>query len=258
MVSTSLDRIVRSVLLQKQLPLHYYLRFLKYGADSIRELSYDTIPNIFSTTLTLNSYYAVDLPCGFLDITKIGIPAGQYVKPIAQRDSANRQPNYTGSPNGLPVPYSSTLSLPVDIATVPFFGGFWAFPNIDDLGEAIGRMYGVNTGYNQAWYKLIPERNQIQFSERFPSTTIVLEWIGSGECANNATQVSPYSIKTIECYIDWMYKLHQRKPNLGEVETAKRLYGNELRKLRARMSNLDTVQIRQILQRSYQGSPKSS
>jgi hypothetical protein len=255
---TSLDRIVRSVLLQKQFPMHYYLRFLKYGADCIRELSYDTCPTVIPVTLTLNNYFAVDLPCDFLDIARIGIPVGQLVHPISQRDSINNAINYSPT-TGLPIPYTNVNSGEiVDPAQFPYYPGYWMFPNINDLGESLGRMYGFPTGYNGISYKFIRERNQIQFNESFPSKTVVLDYIGSGECITNATQVIPYAIKTIEAYIDWQYKLHQRRVNISEEQLAKKEFGAQWRKLRARMDELDLLQIRQILQRSYLSSPKNN
>jgi hypothetical protein len=239
--------------------MHYYFRFLKYGADAIRELSYDTCPTIIPVTLTLNNYFAVDLPCDFLDIARIGIPVGQLVHPISQRDSINNAINYSAT-TGLPVPYTNPGHTGEinDPAAFPYYPGYWMFPNIDDLGESLGRMYGFPNGYNGISYKFIRERNQIQFNENFPSQTVVLDYIGSGECTTNATQVIPYAIATIEAYIDWKYKLHQRNSNMGLTEEAKRLFGAEWRKLRARMDELDLDQIRQILQRSYRSSPKSN
>ncbi len=256
---TTLDRIVRSVLLQKSLPMHWYLKFLKYGADCIRELSYDTCPTVSAVTLTLNNYFAVDLPCDFLDISRIGIPVGQLVHPISQRDSINSAINYSAT-TGLPVPYTNVNNSGelFDPASFPYYPGFWSFPSIDDLGESLGRQYGYPTGYNGISYRLIRERNQIQFNENFPAQNISLDYIGSGECITNATQVIPYAIMTIETYIDWKYKLHQRNQNIGQTEEAKRLFGAEWRKLRARMDELDLLQIRQILQRAYISSPKNN
>lgn len=251
---TTLDRIVRSVLLQKGFPLHYYLRYLKYGSDCIRELSYDTVPCITPVTLQLNSYFAVDVPCNFQDIVRIGVRQGQFLHPIAQRNTATNTLNYNSS--GQPIPWT-TLNPANQYNDFAYYPGYWMYNNIDDLGESVGRAFGLNSGDTNLWYKYIPERRQIQFSEQFPCNEIVLEYINDGECINNATMVDSYSIATIEAYIDWKYKLHQRRQNLQETEIAKRNFGMEWRKLRARKNELDIVQIRQILQRSYNGAPKN-
>lgn len=250
---TTLDRITRSLLIQKAFPMHYYLRFLKWGADCIRELSYDTIPCIQSEIFILNSYGAIDVPCNMQDIVRVGIEQGQFVQPVAQRNSATNLLNHNQS-TGQVIPWGEGGPANSDY---PYYPGYWMFQNIDDLGESLGRLYGWNTGLNNVWYKWIKERKQIQFSEEFPSPCVVLEWIGDGECINNVTQVDSYAIKTIEAYIDWQYKLHQRRPNLAEVETSRRNYSAEWRKLRARESQLDLVQIRQVLQRAYSGAPKN-
>jgi hypothetical protein len=248
--TTTLDQLVRSVLIKKELPLHWYFQFLKFGSECVRELSFSTIPYTMSKTLTLNPASAVDLPCDFIDIIRVGIPQGQFVQPISQRDSVNRLINYDQT-TGNPAPYSSLTQQNSSASnyTIGDFGCYW-WGSFNDLGESIGRMYGGNFGYNSLWYSWIPERNQLQLSEAFPYTQIVIDYIANGECADNAAHIHPYAIQTIEDYISWQYKLHQRRQD-GSAGQAKAEYATSLRNLRARLNTLDIVQIRQILQRSY-------
>lgn len=249
---TSLDIITRRTLFNKGLPLHFYIRFLSYSAECLRELTMDTLQITNTVKLNLNSYYAVDLPCDFVQSVLIGIERGQFVQPVTQREGINNLNNL--DTQGNPIPYKNN-ALPVQTDGF-FFPGYWLYPAIDDLGENLGKMYGINTGLVSTSYKIIPGRNQIQFSEDFPSASIVLEYLPNGENVDNATKVDTRAIQTIQSYIDWQWKIHSRKSTPYEIESAKKIYGNDWRKLRSRISSVTLQDIRQSLLKSYQSSIK--
>jgi hypothetical protein len=251
---TSLDTITRSVLLQKGLPLHWYVQFLKYAADCVRELSMDSMRAISTAMLTISPIdYAADLPCDYVDWIKIGVPQGQFVQPLVQRLSMNRLTNYT--PQGQPTTYGDqNVTADLDF---PFWPGYWMFQNIDDLGEQVGRLYGYNTAFTNNTFKVIPERGQVQFCESICQTTAVLEYISSGQTTANSTKIDPLCQAAVEACIDWKYKLHSRRFSGGEAEQAFQLYKIELRRFRARKSDLTPWDIRQAIYRTYMQSPKT-
>lgn len=245
---TTVDKIVRSVLIQKKLPLHYYLEMLKYACDCVRELYMDSMRVVNTVELEVNDYYAVDLPCDYMDWTKVGIKQGQLVQPIAQKDSINNLRNVNSS--GEYVPYNQQPGANFDF---PFWPGYWMFQNIDDLGENLGRLYGYNTTIQNNGFKVIPDRCQIQLSEVFSNCKIVLEYISDGQCADNASQVDPYAQACIEAYMRWRFSPNadiDRSPEAVSYVNARRIY-------RARKDPLTTVEIRQILFANYIGSPKN-
>jgi hypothetical protein len=246
---TTIDKIVRSLLIQKRLPLHYYLEYAKYALDCLRELTFDSLRIVNTVILEIDEdgYYAT-LPCDYVDWTKVGFQAGQFVMPITQRDSINRLHNY--SSQGDIINYGDPNSAALDF---PFWPGYWMFQNIDDLGENIGRLYGYNTGISENTFKIIPERGQIQFSESIQSSCIVLEYISDGQTNDNASQVDPYAQSCIEAYIRWRTSRNSdvdRSPEGVAFVNARRIF-------RARKNELTLVQLRQILFSNYKLSQKN-
>lgn len=245
---TTIDKIIRRNLLAKRLPLHFYVEFLVHATSCLRELTFDSLRVVNTVELTVNDYFAVDLPCDFVDWTKVGIKAGQFVKPITQRDTINRLRNVDSS--GDIVPYGAFDEVNLEY---PFWPGYWFFQNIDDLGENVGRLYGFNTAVGSNGFKVIKERSQIQFTESLEYSTIVLEYISDGQTSDNATQVDEYAWSTIEAYINWKRSASADMDRSPEART----YVNQRRLLRARMSQLTLWDIRQVLYANYRASIKN-
>lgn len=240
MIYTTLDTIVRRQLLAKRLPLHYYSEFLTHASTALRELSFDTLRLINTVRLTLDKTSAAYLPCDYVDWVAVGKPAGQFIQPIAQRDTITPLVNY--NTQGQPIPYGA----PSDEVT---FWGLWNgwtwFWNIDDLGETTGRMYGMNTG-NVTGFKVFKERGQIQLTENYCGD-IVLQYISDGQCIDNATQVDVQAQAAIDAYVFW-----KRSPNADAKDSPEaRTFAAEWRKLRARKNELTIPDLKNILYKNY-------
>jgi hypothetical protein len=66
----SLFEIANSILLQKGYPVHYLAMYLKYGADCLRELTFDTLKIVNKVSFEGATEY--DLPCDFVDAVRVG------------------------------------------------------------------------------------------------------------------------------------------------------------------------------------------
>lgn len=91
---TSLDKVVKGYLLQRGYPIHFYIDFLVYAQRGFEEISFDTIGNIQTKKLPINSYNAVTLPDDYMDWIKVGITNGQFIRPLVNRQGMNRLNNY--------------------------------------------------------------------------------------------------------------------------------------------------------------------
>lgn len=245
---TTLDTIIRRTLLAKRLPLHYYVEFLVHAATCLRELTFDSLKVVNTVVLEVNDYFAADLPCDFVDWTKVGFRAGQFIMPIAPRDSINRLHAYDAQGQITTYGTADTVNL-----EFPFWPGYWMFQNLDDLGENTGRLYGWDTSDNVNGFKILKERNQIQFTESIECTRVVMEYISDGSTSDNATQVDEYAWSAIEAFINW-----KRSPHADIDRSPEALsYFNQRRILRARTSGLTLYDIRQILYKNYRASIKN-
>lgn len=245
---TTLDKIIRRNLLAKRMPLHFYVEFMVHAASCLRELTFDSLRIVNTVELEINDYYAVDLPCDYVDWTKVGLKVGQFVQPITQRDTINRLHHYDSEGQITPYGYRDQVNL-----EFPFWPGYWMFNNIDDLGENTGRLYGFDTTLGNFGFKILKERNQIQFTENLNSCKVVLEYISDGQTSDNASQVDEYAWSTIEAYINWKRSKNADMDRSPEART----FGNQRRVLRARMNELTLWDIRQILYKNYRASIKN-
>jgi hypothetical protein len=213
-------------------------------------LTFDTLQVTSTQLFDLNSYFAVDIPCDATDIIAVGIPFGQFVMPVTQRNTINNLTN--AGPNGAPIPYGMPQNANNN-QSLTFDAGYFVFQNINDLGENLGRLYGVNTGLVSTSYKIIRGRNQIQFSENFPSANVVIEWIDDGQCIDNASKIDLRAQSTIEAYSVW--KMSKNRDDTRSPEAVS--FGKEWRKTRSRISGTSLEDIRQCILRNYNGSPKN-
>lgn len=244
MKRASIDSIVRGYLFDKQLPIHYYVQCLSYALTGVQELEYDTLPTIKSVRLTLNEFAEATIPDDYVDYTRVAIEFGQYLIPLVHRPSINRLKNLSGSTQ---IPYPSE---PVALEEAELLWNYDVYYNT--------AFYGVGQGIEEDVFHVIPERNVIQvYSGATNADAIHLQYLSFDETTPLST-VDKYAEAAIWAYIDWREADRQRTIiPLHEREYLRKRYGQELMKLRARLSILDKENILRILRRNFKQSPKT-
>jgi hypothetical protein len=248
----TVDIICRRWLLEKGLPIHYYLDALLHSTACIRELSKDTLSIINTVNLPVNDYGAMDLPDDFMDDISVCYNMGNTLKPIPHKSSINPIVVHNGTTGAFETPSVNTDN--PDTNGALFFGSsnwmwFW---NINEYGEQTGRYFGMRGGTERG-YKVIKERGQIQFSGGFENGNMVLQYISNGQSADNATQVDWKAFKCIQSYIDW-----QRSPNASNIYSPEgTTYRNEKRLLRANLNELTLTDIKNDFHSQYMASIKN-
>ena len=243
----TLDKLVRGALMSKGYSMHWYIQFLHYGVQALRELNFDVLKNVKSVRLPVNSYKAATLPCDFVEYVRVGSEAGQFIAPFGEkRQSFNRLNKFDS--NGNKISYSDIEAangiLPNN------WEGFWYTNYINDKGEHLGRIFNNVNGFRDS-FVILRERSEIQLDVDFVGTEIVLDYISDGLTTTASNAIHPYAAATIEAYIFWKLREHSRAYNLGERQMAKDEYYNQLRILRARMANIDVVDIQRSLVKGY-------
>lgn len=241
---TSLDSIVRSVLQQRQLPIHYYLQYLKYAADCFRELHYSSLRVVHARMLPVDpKTMAFDLPCDYVDYVKVGIPVGQFITPLHYQQGINRlaSTNSQGQAQLFPPIVGDVVSV--------------ALPgiNFNEYGENLGRWFGYSDGLLGDTFKEIRERNIIQLNQSITGLTeAYLEYISDGTYANAATKVDPLAKKTIESYMKW-----QESPSCDDIFSREgKKYAADLRELRARKNPMTIEDIKRSFRKGQRASIK--
>lgn len=240
--------------MRKGYSLHFYLQALKAASDCLRELTFDTLKNINTIVLDVSDTGSADLPCDFVDWVKIGAEVGQYVQPLVQKQGINRLVNRDSA--GLPINFPNDSIINTDSVNFPFnngwFGSYWWGNGFQDNYP----WYGFNAGNIQDGFQVFRERNQIQSDQLLGATSIYLEYISDGQNSDDATQIHPYAQATIEAYIFWQFKEHNRSTGDGERQRAESLFTKEHRKLRARLNGLTKDDLMRIMRKGYSGAIK--
>lgn len=243
---TSLDTIVRGFLLQKGYTMHFYIDCLAHAARCFEELHFDTLHNVRTVELPVNSYNAVPLPCDYMDFIKVGVRNGQYIIPLSQRESINNLNNFDSNGNKIPWVDSG-------LTYGPFLA--WSPTAINDKGEYVGKQYGL-TGQNTYTFRIITARKEIQLDDGSGIEKIILEYISDGNESDNATMVSLYAKSTIEAYINWKIKEGSRAYNEGDRMRSQREFDHQHRILRGRLNSMTITDIKKIMEKNTHGSIK--
>lgn len=251
MTTYTLDKIVRSVLADRQYPMHFYIQFLGYGVDCLRELAFDVIPNIKSRRFPVTSYGAIVLPCDFVDYIRIGAENGQYVEPFVEKTDFNRLNKFNDS--GQKIKYDEAEWINWRLPSG--WSSFWFAEHVNQNGEILGKLFGNKASFRYS-FQVIRERNEIQLDRLIADETVTMDYITDGTSTTALSAVHPYAWMTIKKYIVWRYKEDSRRYNNEDRERAKQEYYNELRILRGRNSDLDVHGIKVSLAQTYSASIK--
>lgn len=252
MITTSLDIIVRRNLIDNGFPIHWYLEFLSHSANCLRELTFSTLKLINSANLPVNSYGAIDIPTDFQDDLAVCIPAGQSLINLPKQDWITPLRIHDAN-TGQFVTYESQDSTNSNNTFFGFPIGLWTwFFNVNSFGEPTGGFYGARGGTNSG-YKVIKERRQIQLTEDFINTNVVLLYVSDGQSIDSATQIDTKAFATITAYTNW--KRSGNRDNNDSPEG--RNFYNQMRTLVARLDDLTSSDIINIIRNAYYASPKN-
>lgn len=252
----SLDKIVKNILLKRKYPLHYYIEFLVYAKDGLREIAMDI--EILAgryKCLPLNDNFAIEIPGDYLAYTRVSVRVGdQYVHPLVEDDALQLVPNYNSS--FVISPYSNGVEEPSDEDsdlsgyTTPFFWGV----NINNWGENVGRAFG-GVGAMGDTFRVNKARNEIKIDESLRGlvTEVVLEYASNGMDADSATHIDGYAQAAIEAYAMWLFKENNRTYSPSEAAIARQEFVTQMSILRARVSDLTIDRLKRIVQKNAIG-----
>ncbi len=244
MLFTSLDTIVRRTLLEKGLPLHYYIEYLFHAATCVRNLSIDTLKIVNTTKCVVNSYSAIDLPDDFVDDVSLGFNVSGFLKNIPHTEKLN--PIRNRDENGNFVGYNTSV-VSNSINFYGFMPGWSAwFWNVNDFGEPTGRYFGVGGG-SSVGYTVIKERRQIQLTSNVGEGEAILMYISDGMSADSATQIDTMAWDAINAYINWKSTPNANNERSPEANT----FYNQKRILRARLNPITVLDIKNVLRKNY-------
>jgi len=250
MIFDSLDSLTRRYLLERGLPIHFYLETLLHHSTCLKELNFDSLQIVNSATLPVNNYNAIDFPDDLVDVVGLYLPRGGFLQPVPQRASITPIRSHDSTGSFIPSPVVITTDEPNSLT---FNGEFFWYWNVSDWGEPTGRRFGAPGNGRLNAYNVIKERRQIQLTGTFTSSTAVVMYISDGQTVDNASKIETAASRTLFTYTDW-----QRSPRAAIKDSPEaRTFYNEKRKLRARLNTLTVTDIIDIIRSTYRASIKS-
>jgi hypothetical protein len=258
MVTVSLDSIVLNTLMKKGYSLHYYVAFLVYAKECLRELTYDDLQCFNEKLIPINSNNAFQIPNDYVDYVTVGIPLGQGIRPLVEDKKMTSLSNYDSNLNV--IPYTSDTASQDDVALIlPYNGlslGNWYTTHMNDYGENIGRFFGSRGGYVDT-FKVIPSKNEIQLNEALTGFDYAyVKYLSNGADSGSSTTIDPYAEQTISNYIMWQHKEQNRTYGISERQLAKQEYTNQRQIFRARKSGVTLEVLKRIINRNSYAAPR--
>lgn len=248
MLLTNLDILVRKWLLERSLPIHFYAEGLYHSAAAIMLLTQDTLQIINTANLPVDSTGNIQLPDDFDEDLSVCVPAGQALYELPKQDwiTPLRIHNTT---TGEFMPYNELVDDDTPEGETSFFGfpGTWAYYwNVDSYGGFTGRRFGAHGGIN-AGYQVFKQRRQIQMTEGFIGSNVVLLYISDGQRADSASQVDTKATQCIKTYIDWQRSSNATNEHSPEAMT----FYNQKRRLKTLLNGMTSADLKNILRSSY-------
>ncbi len=244
-MKSKVDSIVRQVLLEKNLSMHFYIRLLSWGLDCLKEVELDIAGKVKTAELVVNGFGRVKLPCDYVDWVRVGTVSGQYVLRMGETSTYARQLRVV---DGIYVPYADAEFVSEYIWSSPYVQDWF-----DKNGEFRGRGFGGN-GTRTDTFMVLDGEMQVN-NNYLPGDTITLDYIGYDQCSASS-HVPKYAESTIRSYMEYKYVWSLPKSSPYDKSAAERSYQNEHRKLAARVSPLDIEAIRRIKDRNFKQTVK--
>jgi hypothetical protein len=250
MTSISLDQIVKNILMKRGYPYQYYIDFLVYAKDGLREIAFDLpIFSVKYAVLPVNQNTCrVTLPDDYQDYSRVAAWVDQYVRPLVEDNNLQLVNNFDSSFDDQP--YADGIASETN-QSVSFYTGwlspYWFTTFWNSYGENTGRFFG-GVGALPDTFRVDKSKNQIKINENLYIENVMLEYISDGMDADSATQIDAYAQAAIEAYALWQFYLHNRTYSQGEAEAMYQHYAIERQILTARLSDLTLDKFKRVVQ----------
>ena len=250
MTTVTLDSIVKNVINQRRYSLHWYMEFLIYAADCLREITFDSLQVINTKLIPVNQFNEAFLPNDYQDYVFVGGQRGQKIYPLVETNGLSQLNSYDSNFNQqtyADADKSQQSEVQIYNGLFPFTT--WYTIHYNSYGENTGRYFGSGGIYVDT-YTIVKAQNKIQLNESVVLDSVYLQYISNGQNSDAATTIDGYAQKTIEAYIMWQFKENNRTYTMGERQVAEAYFNQQHKILRARKSDLTPQVLKRFIQKN--------
>lgn len=241
-----LDQCIRNAIMDIGAGMERYEQFKKWALDGYREFHFDLAQEVKTAYLPLTAWKAVELPIDYVDFVMIGVNTNGDIR-VFTNDDRIALPD-EAIVDGDPDDAEEEGDLPLTSTGQRVY-----FYNVNSRGEDAGQLYGMLVKNNGVgYYKMNPERREIQFSPHVNSgTTIYLEYISDGINPCEKTVVNVYAAKLIELYIHWQRHSFAKSSTHADKKEAKDNYWNQFYKVQNRIQKITAADVLEVARDGY-------
>jgi hypothetical protein len=205
------------------LTLHFYAGMLIFALRGLDELGFDVLHKVKTTILQLDSNMEVSIPEDCIDVTSVGIPINDKIRPMARGRRLN--PMERGDDT------FAKDELPKGLG-----------PNLYDAESS----FGLGVISPDSWIQT--EDNKIRIDNRSGIKEIAVTYLTDLKLPGMQSVIHPFAQAALMSYMNWQWAIYTKD---RDQELRRRDFYNDLRILVARKSRITTTEIKRIVRESY-------
>lgn len=225
----TLDSVVRTYIIEKEMVWHDYFRCLTIAISGYKKLCEDINlgTNVKAQLIDVTSTNRATLPSGAISVIGLYVENGDKILPMSNSDDIN--PLVLKDSTGTPVKRDQEAS------TLFYNADYYYGSTTNDKGEYVGRSFGVPKTQPYK-YKVI--EGELQLDVRINTDCVLVVYTTNGLSVTDVNMVHPLAEQAIKNYIDWKWTERGQKKGIWEKRNEETAYLNEKRLLKGRIVGL--------------------
>ena len=233
---TTIDSIVRSVILERSLMPHDYIILLSHGLSCLKELELDSIGKVKTVILKPDEFSQAPLPCDYVDWVRVGQPSGEYFIQFGPSNKLMRNKQMT---DGQYTPRESITMGWESSYVYDWFDHNCYRPNLTQ-----------NPPRNDE-FMILEEQGLVQFKVGYKTgDEITMDYIYFDK-TSASSNVHKYAEETIKSYMEWKHMLKFPKVQAYDKAEAKRNYQEQRTILDRRLNDLTPEVVKRLFARRF-------
>jgi hypothetical protein len=282
-VTITADEIVRRTLHQNRLPLHYYIQFLSFLKQGLKEFQLTLLPTMTTVLMPLDANFECTLPSDFVEEIAVYEAVGDKMAEVPHSELVSSF-DYPAWVSGTTYQIGDivnsggftwkSLTVHTD-AVAPVSGAIWALftkfatiPNIysessgTDLsgglyysvhGEDTGSLFGYTQVDNRG-YRILREYNKIRFDNNTTIGQVYMRYITMPVKVNNQTLIHPMLEMALVEFINWQKSKYWR---FKDADALRVEFYNKRRHVKSMLNPLNITDIISTFRKNISQSIKS-
>lgn len=252
-VTTTIDEIVRTVLVEMQLPIHFYMRAASIGIRTVRDLNLGALPTVKAVRLTVDEFNEVDIPADLVDWIRLGQETEKRIRPLGNNENYNRLPNLDADDQQIAYGESSGHTIGVHAS----FNHYTFGKSVSDYGEINGKMFGMGEPDRNDNFKFIVERGKIAVGKALKEGDVLyMEYVAYNK-DEFFSGISVIAAPYIEQSIRYNFARYDRTGRLGDLDREKMNLDNARRRLNAQVNSINKEDLLRVFRKNFKQSIKA-